>query len=347
MVLKNICIGLTSLLLFLALGYGVSVSGDCPFNSPFWGVALDGYPLTEDRLREIEKETGLPSHLVVFFLQWPAPADAGVVNFPEETLEAIWNTGAVPCLTWEPMSYVNGQEKMIPYDAIISGKYDSYILDFAGQARLWEKPFMIRFAHEMNIDRYHWGTEKASYGPDSPEVYKRLFRHVVTLFRKAGAKNVMWVFCPNTESVPDMSYDPRASWNRVVNYYPGNEYVDILGIDGYNWGTSQTKEKHGWNSRWQSFEEIFKSVYGELCTLAPQKPIIIFETASVPQGGDKTLWIKDAFETARKWRIRGIVWFHVLKDADWRIHSGSDKDYASIIRRGVSAPQEWLRSCVK
>ena len=324
-------------------GYAASQDGRC--SPPFWGVALDGYPLTEERLMDIEKEMGVTPHIVVFFLQWPAPIDMSSANFPAETLEAIWNKGAIPCLTWEPMSYVNGQENMVSYEAIITGRYDSYIMEFAGRARLWEKPFMIRFAHEMNIERYHWGTEKALYGPESPEIYRRLFRHVVNLFRKAGAKNVLWVFCPNAESVPDVSYDPKASWNRVENYYPGDEYVDILGIDGYNWGTSQTKGKNGWNSHWQSFEGIFKSVYIELHTLAPHKPIIIFETASVSQGGNKTLWIRETFETMKKWQICGIVWFQVMKDVDWRIHSGND--HASIILRNISASQEWLRGYVK
>ncbi|MDP3284265.1 MAG: glycosyl hydrolase [Desulfobacterales bacterium] len=348
MILKNICTGLSILLFLAASGCAVyTTPRDGHFSLPFWGIAVDGYPLTGERLRKIEKETGLPSHLVVFFLQWPALTDKGVANFPEETLDAIWNTGAIPCLTWEPMYYVNGQENMVPYETIVSGSYDSYILEFARRARLWEGPFMIRFAHEMNIDRYHWGTEKTSYGPESPEIYKQMFRHVASLFRKAGAKNVLWVFCPNAESVPNVSHDPRALWNRVANYYPGDEYADILGIDGYNWGTSQTKEKHGWNSRWQSFEEIFKSVYGELRTLAPHKPVIIFETASVTQGGDKTLWIKEAFETLKKWQIRGIVWFHVLKDADWRIQSGINSDYAKIIRRDIFTSEEWLRGYVK
>lgn len=345
---KRISAGFILLLLLSATGCAVyPTARDCHFSLPFWGVALDGYPLMGEQLRKVEKETGLPSHLVLFFMQWPAPDDKDSAGFPEETLNAIWNTGAIPCLTWEPMYYVNGQEKIIPYETIVNGGYDSYILAFARRARLWEMPFMIRFAHEMNIDRYHWGMEKKSYGPASPEIYKRMFRHVVSLFRKAGVKNVMWVFCPNAESVPNVSYDASASWNRVANYYPGDEHTDILGIDGYNWGTSQTKEKHGWNSRWQSFEEIFKSVYGELRALAPQKPVIIFETASVTQGGDKTLWIKEAFETLKQWQVRGIVWFHVLKDADWRFHSGGASDHAKITHKDINISQEWLRGYMK
>ncbi|RZB30411.1 MAG: hypothetical protein SRB1_02691 [Desulfobacteraceae bacterium Eth-SRB1] len=67
---------------------------------------------------------------------------------------------------------------------------------------------MIRFAHEMNIERYHWGMGKTDYGPQSPTVYKKIFHYVVTIFRNMDVKNVLWVFCPNAESVPNTSYDP-------------------------------------------------------------------------------------------------------------------------------------------
>jgi hypothetical protein len=314
---------------------------------PLWGFALDGYPLSGERLKEVEKETGLPSRIVVFFLQWPSLSGGASSDFPEGTLNAVRDSGAVPCLTWEPMYYENGHERMVPYKNIIEGRYDSYILEFARRARLWEKPFMVRFAHEMNLDRYHWGTDKPSYGPGGPDIYKRMFRHVVGLFRKAGAKNVLWVFCPNAESVPNVSHDATATWNRVANYYPGDEYVDILGMDGYNWGTSRTEEKHGWKSRWQSFEEIFRSIYRELQTLAPHKPVIVFETASVSQGGDRLKWIRDALTTAEKWKLMGVVWFQVNKDDDWRINSDDHRLYIDMIREKVSFRLDWIKDLRK
>ena len=336
---------LSIILLFPSLlraGSPDSISG-----SLFFGVALDGFPITEERLKNVEDDIGVLPEIVVFFLQWPSIEGQGTAPFPGESLNAIWNTGAIPCLTWEPMYYRDGHEVMVPFDAILNGDYDPYILGFARQSAMWKKPFMIRFAHEMNIERYHWGTKKEGYGPESPDIYKRMFQYVSTMFQEAGARNVLWVFCPNAESVPNTSYDPRASWNCVENYYPGDKYVDILGIDGYNWGTTQTKAKNGWDSHWRGFKEIFRPTYKKMRELAPGKPIFIFETSSVSQGGDKRLWIKNAFETARAWKLNGLVWFQVKKEYGWRMNSGGDIAYKNILKKTTSFPQQWIKGLKK
>jgi len=309
----------------------------------FFGVALDGYPIQKERLKGIEEAIGVAPQIVVFFLQWPSIDAQQGAPFPGESLDAIWDAGAIPCLTWEPMAYRGGHEMMVPFEEILNGGYDSYLLGFAKQAASWKRPFMIRFAHEMNIERYHWGTKKREYGPLSPAIYRRMFQYVVTLFQKAGTQNVKWVFCPNSESVPNTSYDPGAAWNRMEAYYPGDAFVDILGMDGYNWGTTQTKAKNGWDSRWKTFADIFRPALETLSRLAPDKPILVFETASVDQGGDKALWIRNAFDTARTWKLNGLVWFQANKEYDWRINSTGDAPYRDMPASTACSPHEWIR----
>ncbi len=311
-----------------------------------WGFAIDGHPVTDQKLTSVETETMLRPDIVVFFLQWPSPADASSQNFPLESLEAIWNRGALPCITWEPMYHKDGKETMISHSQLLGGHYDQYITRFAEKAKLWNKPFMIRFGHEMNIKRYHWGTQEDGYGPQSPAIYRQMFRYVVELFRKTGAHNVLWVFCPNVESLPNTSYDPSASWNTLSNYYPGDDYVDILGLDGYNWGNTQTKDKNGWESSWKSFREIFAPACGELMKLGherPGKPVIVFETACVGHGGNKMEWIRDALSVSRQLGIQGIVWFQSKKELDWRIDSDTDRGYVSLIKSEASFSRSWVK----
>lgn len=316
---------------------------DCGSAPLFFGVALDGYPIAEERLKDVQNDMGLSFGIVVFFLQWPSIEEQGSAPFPGKSLDAIWNRGAIPCLTWEPMYYREGREVMVTGQDILNGAYDSYLMEFARQSALWKRPFMIRFAHEMNIERYHWGTKKEGYSPESPHIYSRMFRYVVTIFQKTGAHNVLWVFCPNSESVPNASYDSGASWNRIENYYPGDKYVDVLGIDGYNWGTTQTRTKNGWDSQWKEFEAIFRPAWEKLRRLAPDKPIFVFETASVNQGGDKGLWIKNAFKAAKTWKLNGLVWFQVKKEYDWRINNGEDVSYRNIPETTTSLPHQWIK----
>lgn len=287
---------------------------------PFWGVAVHGHPVNREMIADAASEMRIAPKIVVFFLTWPVFPGAG--EFPESSIEAIRRYGALPCITWEPFTIRDGMEITIPHDRILGGAFDPYITGFAEACTRWGHPLIIRFAHEMNIERYHWGTAKTGYGPESPEIYRKMFRYVVSLFKKAGAGNVLWAFCPNAESVPHTGYDPSAGWNRVPNYYPGDDVVDILGMDGYNWGTTQTVEKNGWQSRWRSFGETFLPVLTELRTLSPGKPVVVFETASATEGGKKSEWINDMIETAGKWHLSGVVWFQANKEIDWRLRSG-------------------------
>jgi beta-mannanase len=307
-------------------------------------MALDGYPIDENRLESLIADTHIPPRIVTFFLQWPQSSDT--ITFPNITLSAIWSVGAIPCLTWEPMVIENGKEKTISHIAISEGRYDPYLRDFARAAGAWGKPMIIRFAHEMNFKRYHWGTSEADYGLNSPKIYQNMFKYIVSIFRQEGANNILWAFCPNAESIPNPSSDPQAGWNHATAYYPGDEFVDILGMDGYNWGTTQTLKDSGWQSHWQSFESIFGSLYRELRAISSTKPVIVFETASTHQGGDKGQWIQDAFRSADAWNLNGMIWFEVNKELDWRLKTGMDSKYLTWLRTRLSPAQNWANALI-
>lgn len=305
-----------------------------------FGFALEGYPIDEHRIRSVLCETGISPNIVLFYLQWKYPNERDPLL--RGSLEAIWSMGAVPCITWEPMHIEGGKEVMIDFRNITNGGYDNYIQDIASTIRAFQQPVLMRFAHEMNLKRYHWGTDEAAYGKNSPAIYRNLFRYVVTVFRKENVTNVRWVFCPNAESIPNQEMDPEITWNDIASYYPGNEWVDVLGVDGYNWGTTQKVEQNGWQSSWRSFENIFRKPVQALRNLSAEKPLVLFETASAGSGGDKGQWIREAFETAQLWGIQGIIWFQVNKEIDWRLHVGIDPQEMALIRSIVSPAHRWI-----
>ena len=99
----------------------------------------------------------------------------------------------------------------------------------------------------------------------------------------------------------------------MENYYPGADYVDVLSLDGYNWGSD-----HPEYGGWQSFGEIFGDAYERLTKLGPQ-PIWIAEVGSAAAGGDKAAWVRDMWATARTMnRLDAVVWFDQDKEEDWR-----------------------------
>ena len=288
-------------------------------NALYTGFALDGYPITVKRLAGLAGREGQQPDIVMFYLQWPSPADIDGAGFPSASVRAIRDTGALACITWEPMHIESGEEKTIPVSAVTNGAYDAYIRTFARQAADYGNPVVVRFAHEMNISRYHWGTLEKGYGSRSPGVYRELFRYVVDLCRDEGGTNILWVFCPNAESAPAPSEENATTWNTIHNYYPGGAYVDILGLDGYNWGFSRNKKEHGWTSRPQTFATIFEKPARQIRKLAPQKPLIIFETASAGNTSEKSDWLSEAFKASTILDIHGIIWFQADKETGWAL----------------------------
>jgi len=227
--------------------------------------------------------------LTLIFLDWGKFPDDAVVR-------DVYASGSVLMVTWEPWDAV--RKSGINYRALLGGEQDAYIREFASRLRAIEKPVFLRFAHEMNGDWYPWAGSKIGAG-----TYAAIFRYVRKLFDEAGARNVRWVFSINTENVP-----PE---NTFEECYPGDPYVDYIGLDGYNWGVVQA-----W-SRWQSFRDIFLSAYKKVVHRY-RKPVIISEFSSTSTGGDKALWIKNALlELRRMPEVKGFILFNVDKETDW------------------------------
>jgi len=315
-------------------------SSPIPRSTPAFGVALDGFPVTPAMLDAAKASTGLPVLLAQFYVQWPENAagawDADMASL-DASLKAVRDAGAVPCVTWEPMSIgAGGRETVIPAARILAGDYDDYIADFARQMRDFGSPVLLRLAHEMNLARYHWGSDAEGYGPESPRLYQALFRHVRAVFRAQGAENALFVFCPNVDSIP------AAAWNTAAAYYPGHDAVDVLGMDGYNWGTAHTKATHGYDSSFRSFSAIFGPLRDELRTVAQGKPVMVFETASASTGGDKARWAAEAFEMAAAWGLWAVVWFEVDKELDWPLHKNVAADPAPGVRPHITDDPAWL-----
>ncbi len=147
-------------------------------------------------------------------------------------------------------------------------------------------------------------------------MFVAVWRRFHAIAEQAGAQNIAWVWCPNTEywdSTP------------LEQLYPGDAYVDWTCIDGYNFGTNPLKA-----DAWATFEQLFRQTYDHLLQLAPTKPIMIGETASTEYGGAKDGWIRDALSTMPQAfpKIRAFSWFNwnIYENGgfwDWPIESSA------------------------
>jgi hypothetical protein len=218
-------------------------------------------------------------------------------GFPGASENDDWANGRVSLVTWEPWNFDHTALSAHTLADIAAGRWDSTITGTANRIRSWGHPLFLRFAHEMNGNWYPWD---GSHNGNDPSLYVAAWRHVHDLFVAAGATNAVWVWCPNNGDVP------ATSWNHWASYYPGDAYTDWVGIDGYNWGTSQP-----W-SHWASFAAVFGSgTTGVYADYAAAKPIMIVETASAEAGGSKAQWITgmaSSLQTSFP-SVEAVLWF--------------------------------------
>jgi len=195
--------------------------------------------------------------------------------------------------------------------AILSGKYEEYIWNWALDLKKVQEPIFFRPMHEMNGNWYPWC---GKVNGNTPADYIDTWHYIRSIFRKAQNDRLIWIWSPYAYSVPE---EPG---NDMGEYFPGCQDVDWLGLDGYNWGSARK-----W-SRWQSFKEIFQNGYDRLTQLAPEKSLMVAETGCAEEGGDKGGWIEEAFEVLEDnfCRIKALVWFNINKECDWRIESSHE-----------------------
>lgn len=249
---------------------------------------------------------GVTPASVLWFDSW---ASGNAFNVAEA--KALWNQGVMTHYTWEPWDTSLGvsDANQIHLQDIINGKWDSYIKARGAEFASVGAPIMVRWGHEFNGNWYPWGIANNS---NNPALYVSAYRHVHDLVVGAGATNVQWVWCFNNGSTPDASYnDPAQS-------YPGDAYVDWVGIDGYNWGLAPSWDPAG--NYWTSFDSLYSSAYAKARSIAPKRPVMIGEVASSEDGGNKAQWINDMSTTLQSGRypdLKLISYFDQDKEELW------------------------------
>ncbi|MES2388838.1 MAG: sugar-binding protein [Bacteroidota bacterium] len=272
----------------------------------FTGVFMPGRPVT---LRnQYATVTGRKPASVMWYEGWND-------KFKSEDIARIHASGCIPHIVWEAKKGLPAGEE-VNLASIINGKYDDYLQQYAEAAAKAKGTVQLRIFHEFNGNWYPWSTvlNGKEAGVDR---HKKAWKHIVDIFRKAGAKNVQFVWCMNNGGVPSEKDNP---WNDPYLCYPGDDYVDWVSIDGYNWGENDLPGQGSW---WGTFREVFGNHYIKMAKAFPNKPLQIGEFACNEKGGDKAQWILDMQDDLKRLfpRIKNYNYFYINKEVDWRVNS--------------------------
>ncbi len=236
----------------------------------YLGIYMKGFPSSSGGLTEFANLTGSHLDLAMTYSGWFVP-------FPTGFATTAANEGIVPLVQMDPDN--------ISIAAIASGKYDGYLSQYAEAVRSYGHPVILSFGHEMNGTWYSWG-----YRNVPAKTFRAAWRHVVTLFRVLGARNVTWLWTVNIINDTRAGHIPNpAAW------WPGGAYVNWVGIDGYYLKPS-----------WQ-FAPLFGPTIAAVHKLTSD-PILIAETGAVAAAGQATK-IANLYAGIRDYGLLGFVWF--------------------------------------
>ena len=265
--------------------------------------------ITLKDLRSYEQTVGKTAAWVYFSNNWYRSR-----KFPLATATWIREAGSIPFIRLMLRSSPdqNQAEPTFTLQNIINGKFDTDLHSWCSDARDFGTPILAEYGTEVNGSWFSWsgvwngGGELNGYGdptrPDGPERFKDAYRHIIQNSRDENAKNITWVF-----HVDDYG-DPDTSWNQIENYYPGDEWIDWIGVSDYG---AQTPQDEPWNS----FRDGMDAIYPQLVALSPNKPIVLLEFGVTKNNplGDQAQWARDALTdiTSFRWpRLIGFSWWN-------------------------------------
>ncbi len=200
------------------------------------------------------------------------------IIFPSAAVQIIHQAGRIPFIRIMARTTLDENVADTNYSMqnIIDGNFDNDLLQWFQEAANTGFPLLIEFGTEVNGEWFPWngiyngGGTTTNYGdpnlPDGPERFRDAYRHIIDLSRQAGATNLTWFFHI------DAAGQPEETWNNFENYYPGDNYIDWIGVSVYG---AVTPDEPPMN-----FADKLNLVYDRICTLT-NKPLAILETGIV------------------------------------------------------------------
>lgn len=332
-------------LCLLTLSTIVLSSASCPAQPAHPGIMLGAFLPGQDNYEEIirsfDAATGRNHTHVVHI----APLSFDYGSYPY-LLEQARAAGKIPVINWMQ------SEDGIPSPAFsnasfLAGDHDQSILRMAERCKAYGDPIYVRWSCEMNI-RTSPGWPGHPWNDYSAQGFIDMYRYVHRKFDEAGAHNVMWIWSPNYFG----DAEGLDTYSDYRNLYPGDDFVDMVGLSGVNYGNHPTSGP-GFpvTVQWlyvPILREMMAGSYSgvgalrdalfELAGMTGGKPQGLIEFGCVesypPRSGDafslipKEDWIRqgyDALAHMDEFRfVRLIVWYNMIDGrlpmpADFRV----------------------------
>ena len=248
---------------------------------PLLGVYEPDAPVAWDQQAAFGSATGVTTRIAVYYSGW-------FEKFRASFAQLAWRHGSYVLVQIEPES--------VTLASITAGRWDSYLRSYALAVRAFGHPVILSFGHEMNGTWYPWGE-----GHTSPATFVAAWRHVVQVFRLEQASNAVWAWAVNSVNAGSAA---------LRQWWPGASWVNLVGIDGYYYRSSDT------------FASVFGRTIAQIRTFSNAR-VLITETA-VGDTSDRAQQITALIAGVRALHLVGMVWFDRAQHQgifhqDWRL----------------------------
>lgn len=222
----------------------------------------------------LEKEYGFTSPIVGYIFDTFEESDANHLRTAVQKL----GTGRVYHVGISPFGLSAAE--------VASGSYDAEYNRFFQVVKDTKAKFLFRTMHEMNGSWFSWSGD--------PENFRKAWIHIYELSRKVGldSSNILFIFSVNSEDLPTVTegiiggemifctpkLHQEIGCKAMEDYYPGDEYVDMMGLSLYNWGRGRPESWARWKSFYDLFDNRSSDIYSRLQSY--RKPIFIDEVGT-------------------------------------------------------------------
>ena len=277
--------------------------------------------VSRDSILHFESLAGKQVAWVYFSNNW-LPSQGGI-HFPTNEVNIIYSLGRTPFIRLMPRSqFEEGTaDPIYTMDAFLNGDFDQDLRHWAQAAKATNIPLLAEFGTEMNGFWFPWnGTwngagQKTGYGDvnlyDGPEKFRDVYRKIINICREEGANNITWFFHVNVDD------DPVNNWNRMKNYYPGDDFIDWIGVSAYG--------SLGFSEPWRSLNRMLTDNWTEINSISTQgKPIALLEFGVYESSNNnqKAQWITDAFQSV----LNGNIYSGKIKAISYWNESWEDNN---------------------
>jgi hypothetical protein len=288
---------------------------------------LEEHQITPTALDDYEQAVGRKVAWVYFSNDWFASR-----AFPSATAEWIRARGAVPFirLMLRSSSEINVAEPLYNLAAILRGDFDADLKAWGQAAKDFGTPILVEWGTEANGQWFSWNGKWNGGSTQGPQRFRDAYRHIAQTIESVGADNLTWVWHV------DAYDDPETEWNRLENYYPGDDVVDWIGVSVY--GAQEPTENNT-----QTFADGMNAVMPRLTRLAPNKPVVVAEfgvTSGNPRV-DAVQWAEAALTglLANRWpQVCGFAWWNEAFDQT-EIRVQQIPGMKEVFRKKLGIPQ--------